>query len=253
MVRFFLWLNRISERYREDEVTVYAAQASFFIVLSAVPFIMLLLALIQMIPAVTKSDLMEFLIRVMPDMLDGLVLGVVDDLSVKSPGTLLSVTALAALWSAAKGMLGIERGLNRIYGSTDTRNFITSRIINAGYTLILMAVCIVSLVLLVLGHSIGRLALRCLPVLGHFISLILHLRSLLAAVLFFVSFVGLYTFIPQGSRTSCPQISGTPGKRIAPGKQLPGALLPPSAGWAFPMPFPFTLPISAIFPICTAV
>lgn len=210
MIRMCIWIKRIADRYRQDEVTVYAAQASFFIVLSAVPFIMLLLTLVQMIPAVTKSDLMAVLIRIMPDMLDALVLGVVDDLSVKYPGTLLSIAALAALWSAAKGMLGIERGLNRIYGSAEKRNFVVSRLISAGYTLILMAVCIVALVLLVLGRSIEQLVLRYLPMLSRLIGILLHLRSLFAVVLFSFSFVGLYTLVPQ--------------KKLAPGSQLPGAL-----------------------------
>ncbi len=210
MLRICIWIKRITDRFRQDEVTVYAAQASFFIVLSAVPFIMLLLTLIQLIPTINKADLVVFLVRIMPDMLDSLVLGIVNDLSINYPGTLLSITALTALWSAAKGMLGIERGLNRIYGSTDNRNFVISRIISAGYTLILMAVCIVALVLLVLGHSIQVLILRYFPVLGHFTGVLLHLRSLFAVVLFFVSFVGLYTIVPK--------------KKLAPGKQIPGAI-----------------------------
>ena len=49
----------------------------------------------------------------MPDMLDSLILSILDDLYLKSPGTMLSITALLALWSAARGMMGIERGLNR--------------------------------------------------------------------------------------------------------------------------------------------
>ena len=95
-------IRRISERYREDEITVYAAQASFFIVLSAVPFIMLLLSLIHFIPAINKSDLMNILTRMLPDMLDALVISIVDDLYTKSPATVVSISAVAAIWSAEK-------------------------------------------------------------------------------------------------------------------------------------------------------
>lgn len=209
-------IRRISERYREDEITVYAAQASFFIVLSAVPFIMLLLSLIHFIPAINKSDLMNILTRMLPDMLDALVISVIDDLSVKYPGTTLSIAALTALWSAAKGMLGIERGLNRIYGNYQKRNFILSRLICAGYTLVFMAVCAVSLVLLVLGRSIELFILRYLPILARTIGLIIDLRSLFAIVLFFGSFVGLYTILPR--------------KKHAPDTQIPGALFA-TLGW----------------------
>ena len=52
MLSFLLNCKRIYNDFIKDEVTVYAAQASFFIVLSAAPFIMILLTLIQLIPAV---------------------------------------------------------------------------------------------------------------------------------------------------------------------------------------------------------
>ena len=45
MLSFLLNCKRIYNDFIKDEVTVYAAQASFFIVLSAAPFIMILLTL----------------------------------------------------------------------------------------------------------------------------------------------------------------------------------------------------------------
>ena len=56
MIRFSLNCLRICHKYGKDEVTVYAAQASFFLVLAFFPFLMLLLTLIQFIPSVNKSD-----------------------------------------------------------------------------------------------------------------------------------------------------------------------------------------------------
>ncbi len=84
MISLLVQGKRIFDKYKKDEVTVYAAQASFFIVISFFPFIMLLLTLIQFIPAVNKSDLLELLVSIMPDMLDSLVVGIVDELYMKS-------------------------------------------------------------------------------------------------------------------------------------------------------------------------
>ena len=75
MISLLVQGKRIFDKYKKDEVTVYAAQASFFIVISFFPFIMLLLTLIQFIPAVNKSDLLELLVSIMPDMLDSLEIG----------------------------------------------------------------------------------------------------------------------------------------------------------------------------------
>ena len=97
MISLMVEGKRIFDKYKKDEVTVYAAQASFFIVISFFPFIMLLLTLIQLIPAVNKSDLLELLVSIMPDMLDGLVISIVNDLYTKSPGTILSISAVVVI------------------------------------------------------------------------------------------------------------------------------------------------------------
>ncbi len=210
MIDFIIECKQIWDKYVRDEITVYAAQASFFIVLAFFPFIMLLLTLIQFVPAINKSDLQAILVAIMPDMLDSLMLGIVDDLYIKSPGTILSVTAIIALWSSARGMMGIERGLNRIYDSREKRNYVVRRLICAGYTVIFMAVCVVSLVLLVFGTSIQNLVVRTFPVLYNLANHIISFRSLLAMVLFLVCFIGLYTIVPM--------------KKQDPWQQVPGAL-----------------------------
>ena len=64
MIRFLLSIKQISDKFSQDEISVYAAQASFFIILAAFPFLMLLLALIQLVPMVHKSDLMSILVHI---------------------------------------------------------------------------------------------------------------------------------------------------------------------------------------------
>lgn len=198
MISLLFECKRIWDKYVKDEVTVYAAQASFFTVLAFFPFIMLLLTLIQFIPNINKSDLLTFLVRIMPDMLDSFVVGIVDDLYVKSPGTIVSVTALTALWSAGRGMLGIERGLNRIYNCGEKRNYLLRRIICAGYTILFMVVCILALGLLVFGDAIQSVVT----------SYLINFRSLFAVVLFLIFFIGIYTILPTQKQDPWQQVPG---------------------------------------------
>ncbi len=200
----------IGNKYTKDEITVYAAQASFFLVLASFPFVMLLLTLIQFIPSVSKSDLLQTLVNIMPNMLDSLVISIINDLYMKSPGTMLSVTALTALWSSSRGIMGIERGLNRIYGAAKRRNYFLRRLICTGYTLLFMLVCVVSLALLVFGNSIQELFIFFFPIIGHLIQRIISFRSLLSTILFLFAFVMLYTLVPA--------------KKQNPWQQLPGAI-----------------------------
>lgn len=72
MIRFLLECRRLFEKYSKDEMSVYAAQASFFIILASIPFLMLLLSLIQATPLVNESDLLSLVVQMVPDTLDGL-------------------------------------------------------------------------------------------------------------------------------------------------------------------------------------
>ena len=199
---------KIWKKYIEDEVTVYAAQASFFIVIAFFPFIMLLLTMLQFIPNINKSDLLTLLVKIMPNMLDSLVVGIVDDLYIKSPGTILSLSAAAALWSAARGMLSIERGMNRIFEIAEKRNYLIRRLICSFYTLLLMVVCVFSLVLLVLGNAIHNLIVHIFPFLNPLLTDVISLRNLTAIVVFFAFFVGLYSIIPTKHQNPRNQIPG---------------------------------------------
>ena len=201
--------KQLFQKYKTDEVTVYAAQSSFFIVIAFFPFIMLLLTLIQFVPAVTKSDLLYTLITIMPDMLDSLIITIVDDPYTKSPGTVISLTALLALWSASRGMLAIERGLNRVYESPHDRGYFLRRVICTGYTLFFVAACIGSLVILVLGDSIQRFILQWFPVAAVVTQYVISLRSLIAFWLLVLIFDGLYTFVPAGRHSLRSQLPGS--------------------------------------------
>lgn len=208
MVNFIIRCKRILDEYSKDEITVYAAQASFFIVLAFFPFIMILLTIIQFVPNIGKSDVLSFLVAIMPDMLDSMMVGIVDDLYVKSPGTVLSLSAFMALWSAGRGMMGIERGLNRIYECRERSNYLIRRLICTMYTVVFMIVCVASLVLLIFGNSIQELIVQTLPFLGRITHHVISFRSLLSMVLCLVCFIGLYTIIPKDKQDPWQQVPG---------------------------------------------
>lgn len=216
MKRLFYQGKQIFDKYSKDEVTVYAAQASFFIVISFFPFIMLLLTLIQFVPNVNKSDLLTIMIDVMPDTFHSLVIGIVDDLYTKSPGTIVSISAIVALWSASRGMLSIERGLNRVYEVSRKRNYLVRRIICSGYTIVFIIICIASLLVLVLGNTLQNLIYRTFPLIAEITSYIISFRSLLALAILILAFMILYTYLP--------------GRKLSMWKQLPGAMFS-ALGW----------------------
>ena len=209
MIWFFLECRQIFDKYVRDEVSVYAAQASFFIILAAFPFLMLLLALIQIVPVVSVSDLFAFIVNAVPDSLDAIVIRILESLYSDSPIALLSATALAALWSAARGMLSIERGLNRIYEVSDQRNYVVRRLICSFYTIILTFMCVLCLILLVFGDSLQRLIISLIPMLSDLSFLITSVRNVGSLVLLVLFFLMIYTILPFKKLRIRSQIPGS--------------------------------------------
>lgn len=215
----------ISRKYAQDEVSVYAAQASFFIILAAFPFFMLLLSLIDMIPMIHESDLLSFLVQIMPDNLDALVIRIIVNLQSHSPAAIVSASAFTALWSSSRGMLSIERGLNRIYDIPVQRNYFLRRLICSGYTFLFTIMCVLSLTLLVFGDMLESHLFQSYDWTAPFHVALTPIRRISAFFILMLFFLAFYTVLPFQKQT----IS----------RQIPGALFS-AIGWsAFSMAFSF--------------
>ena len=198
-------------------MSVYAAQASFFIIMAAFPFFMVLLALIQVAPMIHEADLLRFLLPAIPDRFRGLLIYLLDSLRSDSPAALISVTALAAIWSASKGMLGIEKGLNRVFGVTSPRHYILRRALCSVYTLCFSLMCVASLALLVFGNFLQGMLLKWIPALAYLSGTISLCRGLVMFFMLTIFFIALYTALPH--------------RRLSIPGQIPGAMFS-AAGWA---------------------
>ena len=245
MLYFIIQCRKIAEKFIRDEMTVYAAQASFFIVMAAFPFIMMLMTVVQLIPNLSARDVESTILALIPDVrqVAPLMQTVTTDLYTKSPATVLSVTIVVALWSASKGMQGVERGLNRAYECPIQRNYLVSRLVNMGYTLLFLLTCILSLLFLVFGDSIQSFLDNTFPIAADVAKNILSTRSFLAIVLLVACFTGLYTYLPH--------------RHLLARRQLPGALFS-TFGWmlfsyGFSMYFNFFSRFSYMYGSLTAI
>lgn len=210
MVKAFL------KKLREDNVSAFAAQTAFFVILSFLPFLMFLLTLLKFLPIDTAA-LLSTVSSVFPPQLHefiGLILG---EVMQKTSGTLLSISVVTALWSASRGILVIIRGMNAVYGNNETRNYFLLRLLSVCYTLLFAVVLILTLVLLVFGNQIYLYIQGRVPLLEHAAFLIISLRTVVSFLVLSVFFWALYVFVPN-RRSRHVTV------------ELPGALLG-AAGW----------------------
>lgn len=216
MLGLMVAAKKVYDKFAEDEMTVYAAQVSFFIILSIVPFIMLLLTAVQMIPTVSNAKFMEVIVGLVPVDYKSLAFRVVSDLSLRSPATMLSLTAITALWSAGRGMFSVARGLNRVHGHGEKRWYVINRLICSGYTVVFMLVSIVSLGFLVFGDRMQTFLVKRFPFLTGTVMHIINFRVLWILMIQLMFFLGIYTFVPD--------------KKLKLREQIPGALFS-TVGW----------------------
>lgn len=194
------------ERMRTDHVSAYAAQAAYFLIMSFIPFVLFLTAIVQYTP-LTYREVRQAIMSVVPENLQGFVLNIVAEVFSKS-AAVLPLSALVALWSSGKGMQALINGLNTIYHVKETRNWLVNRIYSMFYMLLFVLALIASLLLLVMGSRIHVLISRYIPFLGNMIGRILGAKTFLVFVMLFLVFLVLYRYLPNRRASLKSQVPG---------------------------------------------
>ncbi len=209
-------IEKIIEKIAKDHVSAYAAQSAFFMMLSLVPIILLLMTLVRYTP-ITQADIMEAAYDLFPKTISTTIIAIVDEVYSQT-GTAISITLLVAIWSAGKGVLAISNGLNSIRGLTETRNYLFLRIRAAAYTILFLVAIVLSLVLLGFGNSISLLVNQYVPVFQYITDFIIEIRTITTILVLIIASTCIYLFLPN--------------KRGKLKYQLPGAIFS-AVGWTF--------------------
>lgn len=214
--RIIFTLLPFTRQISRDRVSVYAAQAAFFIIISAVPLLMLVLSLLQYIMPLSQVQLNELAMDVFPMPIHSYVMTVIEELYTQTSIPLVSITAVSSLWAASRSIYGLSRGLNEVYKTSETRGYFRLRFGAIFYTLLLIMLLIFSLVLLVFGNRIQLFIEDAVPFLAEISAYIISIRTLLAIALMTLSFALMYKILPN--------------TKIHFRYQLPGAIFS-SLGW----------------------
>jgi len=178
------------------QIPMHAGYASYFIVLAIFPALLLALALLRY-TSLHVTDLMEVVGDFLPSALLAMAEGLIYRIYESSSGAIVGVSAITALWSASKGVYGILRGLNAIYGVTEDRGYVYTRGISVVYTFFFMIIVALTLVLHVFGNSlISLLSLTERPVLK-FIGEIIDFRFLFLLLVQSLFFTFMYMKMPN--------------------------------------------------------
>ena len=135
MKKLIRYLKQVLEIFQKHRLNASAAHAAFFIMLSFIPCIILLFSLLQF-TSIEKTDVLVFVQNIVPTGMLTFVTGIVGEAYNKT-ATTVSVSALAALWSAGQGMMALTQGLQSIAEIKETRNYFAVRLRATLYTVVL--------------------------------------------------------------------------------------------------------------------
>ncbi len=202
-------------RLNTDHVGAFAAQAAYFILLSFIPFLMLLLTLVQYTP-VTQDVVTGVLLRIVPGTGDfrKFLLNIIREVYGKSTAV-VPISAIFTLWSAGKGVQALTNGVNAIYHIDETRNYLVMRIRSAFYTLLFIFAVIGSLLLLVFGNTIQKMLTKYIPVLSRVTAYIIGMRTGISMLILMVIFLMVYKFLPNRKASIRSQIPGAVVSAVA--------------------------------------
>lgn len=200
---------------RSLRIPVYAANASFFLVLAVFPGLLLFLGLLRYTPLEVER-LGDVLAGILPEpFLEGaeeLILLTYDATSAST----LGLSALTTLWSASRGIYGVLTGLNAVYGLEEHRGWFHIRLVSAGYTFVFLLVLILTLGLHVFGTGLLGLLSRMVHPFWRFVLELVDLRLFLLLILQTAVFSAMFMALPA--------------RRNRLRHSLPGALL---AAWGW--------------------
>ena len=198
----YLAVKRINKWLEEHRIRVYASQAAFFIIISAVPMLIFVLSFFgYFVP--NGEEMYSYIAEVFPEGLTPYAMRILSEINEKSNIPLLSVSAFTLLWSASSGIRGIGAGIRNVYGGEKDKSYVLFILKSIGITLLYICSVILALIVWVFGDMI----LKAVPNWRH----VGALKVLNSAALFLIlSAVFMLTYRVFGGQRS-REISEAPG------------------------------------------
>lgn len=145
-VRFLHTVYRTYQYFDNADMSVYAANASFFLEIAAFPLIILLLSVVRFFPMLSSEQIRIFLLNLFPDIpsISNAVSALALELERNTSASVSWISALVTLYSASKGVFVILKGLRTLYGYPKKRKAVKYRLIAIAYTVVLLALAVLA-------------------------------------------------------------------------------------------------------------
>lgn len=189
-----------------NHISAYAAQTSYFIIMSIVPFVLILLSLIRH-TALTEDNLLKIISDIFPAVFYPVIKGIVEEIYERATA-FISISVIIAVWSSAKCIHSITNCFNLIYNVKETRNYLFLRLRSALYTIAFVIAIIASLVLTVFGERLDAFLAVKLPIIASVFHRIVDWNLVIMFAFQIIIFALMYKFLPNRKSKFVMQLPG---------------------------------------------
>ena len=200
--------NVILKNSGDDHISEYSAQCSYYTILSFIPFVILLITLIQY-TNIEQQTLFDVISKIIPSSMNEFVIGIVREVYSKSIGT-ISISIIFTLWSAGKGLFALTKGLHSVYNTDEdkVKSVLYLRIMALVETIVFIVLIMIGMVLLVFGNSLKSIMQQHFGALENFNAFSQFVTEIGFIFATFVVFLFLYRFMPNHKVTFKSQVPG---------------------------------------------
>lgn len=198
-------IKRFCKSVSNHHISEYTAQCTYYTILSAIPFLILIVTLIQY-TGISPESLLSMMKNIIPETMSEAAFSLVQEVYSKSVGT-ISISAIFVLWSAMKGFYALSKGLHNIYETNKDYNIVEIRAKSFVATILLATSVILVLVVSVFGNIILEFIQQKIHI-SDSVQDILYISKISVYCILFIVFLLMYRFIPGHKQSIKKQIPG---------------------------------------------
>lgn len=199
-------LKEFFKRLKKHNTEGYTAECAYYIILSFIPFLIILLTLIQY-TNISQETLFETIKLFTPNIMNEGIHNIIQEIYSKSLGT-ISISAIVAIWSAGRGFYALCRGLNEAYDIQKKQTYWYLKIKGIICTLIFIVFIVLSLALVVFGNNVMEMLKQRNTNVSILLTNIMNLRRIGLMAVLFILFLLMYKYVPAKKRKFKNQIWG---------------------------------------------
>jgi membrane protein len=211
---FISLVKRTQDVYSKHEMNVYSGNATFYLMISTVPLLMMIISIINLLPWFTVKDVTNLMMRFVPDIpqVHLAVEAIILNLNRYSGTMVVYAFAFTCLWTGSHGVSALMAGLEKI--NHTQRKYIHSKPKAILYA-VLFSLLIPSMLLFQMLRSSIEVIITDifevlkLPEIAERINGVLEYSGIVTFAAMILIIVLTFTFLPSGKRKIRNQLPGS--------------------------------------------